>query len=77
MWSYLSTGFIFVICTFPSWDHQDHQVLAQWVHNDNMRKDFNSFIDDILTVRMPSSIVEKEKDDGSLVLGSDIRVMSA
>ena len=42
-----------------------------------MRKDFTSSIYYIVTVRMPSFIVEEEMDEERLVLGSDIRVMSA
>ena len=56
-------------CTFLSLGHLDHKVLAQWVHDDNMRKEFTRSIDDIITARMSSSTVEKEKEKERTVIG--------
>ena len=54
---------------FHLWGHLDHKVLAQWVHDDNMRKEFTQSIDDIITARMPPHIVEEEKEKERTVIG--------
>ena len=47
----------------------DHKMLAQWVHDDILRKEITSSIDDIITARMPSNIVETEKEKQKTMVG--------
>ena len=47
----------------------DHKMLAQWVHDDILRKDITSSIDDIITARMPSNFVETEKEKLKTMVG--------
>ena len=47
----------------------DHKMLAHWVHDDTVRKEITTSIDDIITARMPSILVEKEKEKQKTSVG--------
>ena len=47
----------------------DHKLLAQWVHDDILRKEITTSIDDIITATMPSNVVLREKEKQKLSVG--------
>ena len=56
---------------FHLWGHLDHKVVEQWVHDEDFRKQITKSIDDIITARMPSEIVEEEKQKKGVVIGAE------
>ena len=56
---------------FHLWGHLDHKVIEQWVHDDDFRKQITESIDNIITARMPSHIVEEEKLKKGVVIGAE------
>ena len=49
----------------------DHRVLVQWLHDNNLRKEFTRSTDDIITARMPSLTVEMQKEKEITVIGME------
>ena len=56
---------------FHLWGHLDHKVVGQWVHDGEFRKQITKSIDDIVTARMPSHVVDEEKAKKGVVIGAE------